>query len=141
MDGLFESEVEGVADECVSDADLVGPWNLLVEVGEVLEAEVVAGVETESEGTGSLRRTDEGCYGRGAVGSIGGSIGLGVELYAVCSGTLGVVHHVLVGAYEDAHADAGLAETGGHVGEEVEVGRGRRAPGSLAWGGSRGRGR
>ena len=68
LDGFFESEVEGVADERMPDAHFVQPGNLLVEVGEVLQVQVVAGVQPQSCVAGSLRSADEGCDGGGAVG-------------------------------------------------------------------------
>ena len=68
MDGFFEAEVEGIADEGVPDADFVEPRDLLMEVGEVLEAEVVAGIEAEAEGLGGLGSTNEGSDGGGTGG-------------------------------------------------------------------------
>lgn len=122
MYGLFEAEVEGIADESVADADLVCPWNLLVEEGEVLEAEVVTGVEAKAAGPGCFCSMDEGGDGSDAVLFIACCVGLGVELHAVGSGTGCVFHHFFVGVHEDADADAGFTEAGCHVGQEVEVG-------------------
>ena len=61
MNGFFETEIEGVADECVTNADFVGPRNLLLIVFEILEAEVVTCIESETAPACFLRSRDEWC--------------------------------------------------------------------------------
>ena len=46
LDGGFQSHVECIADECMSDAHLIGPRNARMEIVEVFERKVMAGVET-----------------------------------------------------------------------------------------------
>ena len=121
VDGFFEPEVEGVADEGVADADFIRPGDLLLEESEVLEVEVMASVETEAEGTGGFGGADEGSDGGDAVCFISGGVWLGVEFHTVGAGTSGVVHHFLVGIHKDADTDASFVKASGDIGEEVEV--------------------
>ena len=48
MNGLLDAKVESVGDKGVADAYLVAPRYLLVEIGKVLQREIVAGVEAEA---------------------------------------------------------------------------------------------
>ena len=70
--GLLDAEVEGVANQGVSDRHLVEERYLLVEEGKVVEVEVVAGVEAEATVACHACRLYEGGYGALAVGSIAG---------------------------------------------------------------------
>ena len=121
MDGFLDAEVEGVGDEGVADADLVEPGNLLAEVGEVLQAEVVAGVEAEAALARGLGGDDEGAYGRLATGGVAAGVALGVEFDAVGARPGGQFDHHRVGVDEDADAYAVLFELFDHVGEVALV--------------------
>ncbi len=44
VDGLFDAEVEGVANKGMSYTYFVEPWNHLMEIFEIFEAEVMAGI-------------------------------------------------------------------------------------------------
>ena len=48
-DGLVDTKVERVGDECVSDADLVEPGEGLCEGSRVVQIEVVSGIESKPE--------------------------------------------------------------------------------------------
>ena len=107
---LLDAEVKGVADEGVADADFVEPGDALVEVGEVLEAEVVAGVEAEAAVAGGDGGGDEGGDGSLAVSGVLLGIVGGVQLHTVGAGLGGHLNHVGIGVDEDAHADAARLE-------------------------------
>ena len=62
-DGLADAPVEGVADDGVADGHFVEEGYLLVEVGQVLGVEVVAGVESQSCVVGRSGGGHEGGYG------------------------------------------------------------------------------
>lgn len=121
MDGFLDAKVEGVGDEGVADADLVDPGDLLAEVGEVLQAEVVAGVEAEAALARRLGGDDEGAYGLFATGGVAAGVALGVEFDAVGARPGSQFDHHRVGIDEDADAYAVLFEFFDHVGEVALV--------------------
>ena len=110
MYGLLDAEVEGVANQGGSDRHLVEERYLLVEEGEVVEVEVVAGVEAEATVACHACRLYEGGYGALAVGSIAGGVALGVELHTVGAGGGGMLYHRGDGIDEDGDAYAALLE-------------------------------
>ena len=56
MDGFLQTKVKSIADKGVTDADLVKPGDMLLEVGEVVKVEIMAGVEAKAAGTGFTSR-------------------------------------------------------------------------------------
>lgn len=83
MYGFLKSEEECVADECVTDGDLVEDGDLLMEECQVLQREVMPGVQSEAKGFGEFGRLDE--WGDGGITVMGviPGVRLGVEFYAV----------------------------------------------------------
>ena len=79
-DGLGKAHVEGVADECVAYRHLVEVGDRLREVAEILQAEVVAGVDTEARFVGGARGGYEGGDGLLGVGEEIVGVGLGLFL-------------------------------------------------------------
>jgi hypothetical protein len=82
-DGLLETEVEGVGDECMPDGDLREEGDGFGEETEVLQTEVMPSVERQAKGASVLSCLDEGGYSLGAICRIVRSVGLCIELYAV----------------------------------------------------------
>ena len=118
MDGFFDAEVEGIGDECVAYGDFVEMGYVLMEIAEVVEVEVVSGVESESALVCNLGGFDEGCYGSLAVGSIEAGITLGVEFDAVGACCGGVFDHVWISIDEDGDAYAAGFEFSHDVAQE-----------------------
>ena len=89
MDGFFDTQIKGVADDGMADGDFVEERYALFEVSEIQQVEVVAGVESESETVGHvgcLHVFFDGCL---AVGGVVGGVSLGVELHAVGASEFG----------------------------------------------------
>ena len=116
---LGKSQIEGVANQRVPDADFVCPGNLLVEVRQVLQAEVVSGVESQSCFAASLGRFDIGLDALLKPSLLAGfGVGGGVEFDPVGAGLLGALHHPHVGGNEKRGADAFFVEHLYDIGQE-----------------------
>lgn len=108
----------------MADAHLVHPRDAAMEVVKILEAEVVAGVESQSLTAGLFGGGNERGDGSLTVGGIAGSVGLGVEFDTVGATLAGSRHHRRVGIDKDGRAYARLTETGDGVGQKRAVGNG-----------------
>jgi len=120
-DGLLEAEVEGVGDECMSDGDLGEEGDGFGEEAEVLEAEVVPCIESQSEGASVLSSLDEGGYSLGAICRIVRGVGLGIELDTIGSNGRCSVKVLEIRPDEDRGAYAPSVELTEDLGEEVAV--------------------
>ena len=69
-DGLFQSEIDGIADEGMAYRHLAQTGNVAVEKLEVEEAQVMSGIDSETCGEGYMGRLDEGSSSQ-ASGSLG----------------------------------------------------------------------
>ena len=58
-DSLLKSEIKSVADECMSYAYFIKPGNLFVEIGKILQAKVMAGIQSKSSLLYSLCRCNK----------------------------------------------------------------------------------
>ena len=47
-DGRLQAQIKSVADGGVAKGDLIEPGNLLAEIGEVLQAEVMTGIDAQA---------------------------------------------------------------------------------------------
>ena len=120
-DGLLEAKVEGVGDECMPDRDLGEEGDRLREEAEVLEAEVVPCIESQSEGASVLSSLDEGGYSLGAICRIVRGVGLGLELDAVGAKGRSSVEVLEIRPDEDRGAYAPSMELAEDLREEVTV--------------------
>ena len=77
-DGFAQTHVEGIADDGMSDAHLVGPWYHLMIVVEVDKTEVMTCIKSEALSACLFCRLDEGGDGNLAVDKIVGGVGFGV---------------------------------------------------------------
>ena len=118
LDSLLQSQIEGIADEGMTNADLVSPRNLLMVIGQVLQRQVVTSVEAQSYLLSCLGSSNEGSDGSLTVGGIARGIGLCVELYTVGTTHLSTFHHSWVGIDKDAGADTCFLEGLADIGEE-----------------------
>ena len=105
----------------MTDAHFVGPWNHTVEVGQIDKAEVVAGIEAQSQLARCHGGIDEWLDGLLTVGEVIGGIRLRIQLHAVGSAVVCALHHFLGSVHEDARADAGFLEPADYSGEESLV--------------------
>jgi len=120
-DGLLETEVEGVGDECMPDGDLGEERDRLREEAEVLQTEVVPSVERQPEGVSVLSGLDEGSYSLGAICRIVRSVGLGIELDAVGAKGSSCIKVLEIRADKDRGADAPSVKLTEDLREEVAV--------------------
>lgn len=108
--GIFISQVERIADEGVSDGYLCELGYILGEVGKVLQVEVMACIESQSQFCGPYGGCpvwDDGLFPI-YMESVG--IGLCVELYTVGASCGGAFYHGYHGVYEEGDADTGRLE-------------------------------
>ena len=91
----------------MTDGDLLQTGHVAGEELQIVEVEVVAGVDAQAQTNGVLAGAGEGGDGVGGVrGEVLGE-GAGVELDAVGADGFGAVEHALVGVDEEGGADAG----------------------------------
>ena len=105
----------------MADRHLVGAGNPADEVAQVLQREVVPGVEPESLPAGLLGGGQVGGDRRCGIRGVLPGVGLGVELHAVGAAGLRSGDHFGHGIDEDRDADAPFAEAGGDAGEKFAV--------------------
>ena len=120
-DGLLETEVEGIGDECMTDGDLGEEGDRLREEAEVLQAEVVPSIERQPEGASVLCCLDEGSYSLGAVRRIVRGVGLGVELDTVGAKGSSCIKVLEIRADKDRGAYAPSVKLTEDLREEVAV--------------------
>ena len=70
FDGFLQAKVEGIADKCMTNADLICPGNLLVVVGKVLQRQVVTSVESQSYTACLFGSSNKGSDGSLTIGRI-----------------------------------------------------------------------
>lgn len=124
VDGGGHADFEGVGDEGVSDGDFEDAGDF-EEFGEVMEVEIVAGVDAQAELLGLV-----GGEGKLAVdfdelvagGFEGAGVGFGVKLDAIGAGFGDAADHVGVRVHEEADAAAEVFEALDDGFEAVEVG-------------------
>ena len=88
---------------------------------QVLQRQVVTGVETKTNAPCLFGGSDEGCYGSLAVFRIARGVRLGVEFHAVGTASLGSLHLAWVSVDKDAGANARSLECAADVSEECTV--------------------
>jgi hypothetical protein len=93
LDGILVAEIEGVADQGVADGDLVEMGDMPGEILEVVEVEVMAGVEAETQFVGAERGFMIGGDGERGVGEVLMGVGFGIEFDAIGARFGGAIHH------------------------------------------------
>ena len=119
---LLEAEIEGVADEGVAYRHFVEIGYVMLEICEIVEVEVVAGVDAEAYIMGGAAGFGIRSHGCGGIGGILVGVRLGVELDAVSAGLSRCDDLGGYGVYENRGPDAGVLEALDDRGEEIEVG-------------------
>ena len=94
----------------MTNAYLIEPGNLFVEITQVHQRQVVTGIQSESAVPGGFGSLDERSDGGFAVGFVACSVRLRVKFYTVGTTLCGTLHHAWVGIHKDARTDAGLTE-------------------------------
>lgn len=122
LDGLLKAEIQGVADESVADRHLVEPRKRLAEEFEILQIEVVTGVDAKSEVVGCARSLDERSYRSLAVGLISIRIRFGIQFDAVGASSSCGPDDCRIRSYENRRAYAVLLERVDNRSEKFTVG-------------------
>jgi hypothetical protein len=121
LDGVFVSKIEGVGDEGMANGDFIESLDMAGKILEVVEVEVVTGVEAEAEFDCAFGCRLVGGDGFFTVGMKFVGIGLGVKFDAVGAGGGGTFYHGDDGIDEEGNADTGLLENADDAGEVVFV--------------------
>lgn len=109
--GFFESEVEGVAYKRMAYRYFTQEGDAAAEKSEIVEVQVVAGIDSQSEASCHSCRFGKGGYSCFGVAVVGVGVWLGVQLYAVGSGGGRRAYYVGIGVDEDRASYAGFLET------------------------------
>lgn len=72
---LPDAEIEGVGNEGMSDADFIEERERILEESEIVEVEVVSGIEPEPEAQGFFRSCHKGSHGGITAGAVVVGIG------------------------------------------------------------------
>ena len=102
----------------MTDAHLVHPWYMLVEIVEVDETEVVTGIQSQTYFSCCHGGLHEWLYSLFPVSKIARGIWLGIEFHAVGATLLGGSHHLGVWIDEDRRAYSRFLRPSHHIGEE-----------------------
>lgn len=129
LNRIFESVVEGIADQRVTYRHLITPGNTLHEVAQIIQIQVVACIEPQTTLTRSLSSRNIGSNGRLAVGVIACGIRLGVELHTVGTTLLCTTHHLGIRIDKYRGANTLCAELVTYFGKKFAVGE--RIPASI----------
>lgn len=113
-DGLLQAQIEGVADQRMADGDLQQSRDVLLEIGQIFQAQVMAGVEFQTELTGKFGCCNKRRDGLLAVFGIVGGIRLGVQLDAVGADGFGRLDFGRIGFHEQRGADVVLLQPRDH---------------------------
>lgn len=108
--GVLQSVVECVCDEGMPDGHFIEAGYHAREVAQVIEVQVVAGIDAQSAAGGRLSCRYIVGNGSLAVAVIVLRIALGIELYAVGAGIGGGFYDAAHRISEDGHPDTRLAE-------------------------------
>ena len=94
----------------MTNRHLVAPGDALGKVGQILKAQVVACVESQTDAARSLGSLDIGGNSRLTIGSIACGVGLGLEFHTLCFALHGRLDHLHLRVNEDRGTDAGIVE-------------------------------
>ena len=121
---FFETHVKSVADDGVTDGDLVRPRDCPDEIFEVLKVQVMPGVQTQSKFLYSHCRLKLRLYGLFPPGGIFSRIISGVKFHTVAAAGLGSFRHSGRWVYEYGRADPFFLEPCADVRQKPFVGDG-----------------
>ncbi len=86
LNGILQSEREGIADQCMSDGYFEQTRNVLVEVGQVLPVQIMSSVQSQTEFSGPERSLRERSYSGRTINGEMLCEGFGVEFNALGTG-------------------------------------------------------
>ena len=118
---VFQSEVERVADQCVTDRYLIDLRNTGEEVTQIVQIEVVTRVESQAYLASTLGSSDVGRNSLFSIRVVACGVSFGVEFDAIGTTLLCSANHLGIRIDEDRNANTLTMETLAHFGQELTI--------------------
>lgn len=114
-------QIKSIADQCMPDGYFHQTGNLLREPGEIIQVEIVTGIDAQLQllcafGCGDIRSNGLFFIGREC-----GGVSLSVQLDAICTGFRSAIDHFNHGINKNRYANAGSLENGDDLPEVIAV--------------------
>ena len=105
----------------MTDRNLIQPGYVCIEIIQILQTQVMAGIQSQSQASCHL-----GCFHERSHRSFPSfresrSIGLGIEFYAIRTGFGCIFYHFHVGRHEYGCTDTCIIECIQHLGQELQI--------------------
>lgn len=121
LDGIFVTQIERIADQGVTDRHFFEAGDMLSKISQILEVEVVTGVETQTQLTCAVGGGTIGGYSTFGIGRIFPGVRFGVQFDPIGAGFRRAFDHCDDGIDEQRDPDTGILETADGLNEIVFV--------------------